>query len=295
MTTKKASKKTVKNPEYDFKWCPGCGDFGVRRAIEMALEARRIETELPMENNVVVAGIGCSGNMVHLLEGGQPYGFHGIHGRSLPIALGVKMARPDLNVMVVAGDGDFLSIGMEHIAPQAARNLNITVVIMDNGVYGLTKGQSSPTTNPGEVTSSTPFGKSEAAMDPLRLYLSLGVSHIASAISTNVRGMSATIQDAMNHKGFSIVHVQSPCTTYNNTFEILKGNVKKGIEPLTWDIADDHDPADPDQAYEVINSPGIPLGLIYKSNRPSFDDAMAEAKLKGKVRTVQEQIDSYSI
>ena len=126
-----------KNPEYDFKWCPGCGDFGVRRALEMAMIDRLEESGQPAESNVVVAGIGCSGNLVHLLEGAQPYGFHGIHGRSLPIALGVKMARPELNVVVVAGDGDFLSIGAEHIGPQASRNLNICAVIMDNGVYGL--------------------------------------------------------------------------------------------------------------------------------------------------------------
>ena len=112
-----------KNPEYDFKWCPGCGDFGVRRALEFAMIDRLEGTGLPIENNVVVAGIGCSGNLVHLLEGAQPYGFHGIHGRSLPIAMGVKMARPELNVVVVAGDGDFLSIGAEHIGPQASRNL----------------------------------------------------------------------------------------------------------------------------------------------------------------------------
>ena len=138
-----------KNPEYDFKWCPGCGDFGVRRALEFAMIDRMEETGRPMENNVVVAGIGCSGNLVHLLEGDQPFGIHGIHGRSLPIALGIKMAQPELNVVVVAGDGDFLSIGGEHIGPQAARNLNICAVIMDNGVYGLTKGQSSPTTKLG--------------------------------------------------------------------------------------------------------------------------------------------------
>ena len=93
---------SVKNPEYDFKWCPGCGDFGVRRSLEAAIEQRRVETEQPIESNVIVAGIGCSGNMVHLLEGPQPYGLHGIHGRTLPIALGVKMGRPDLNVVVVA-------------------------------------------------------------------------------------------------------------------------------------------------------------------------------------------------
>ena len=164
-----------KNPEYDFKWCPGCGDFGVRRSLELAMIDHLEESGLPIENNVVVAGIGCSGNLVHLLEGSQPYGFHGIHGRSLPIALGVKMARPELNVVVVAGDGDFLSIGAEHIGPQASRNLNICAVIMDNGVYGLTKGQSSPTTKLGEITSSTPFGKLESQTNPLELYLTLGV------------------------------------------------------------------------------------------------------------------------
>ena len=147
---------SVNNPEYDFKWCPGCGDFGVRRALEKSLTDRKIATELPMENNVVVAGIGCSGNLVHLLEGDRPYGFHGVHGRSLPAAMGIKMGSPDLNVIVVAGDGDFLSIGMEHIAPQASRNLNVTAVIMDNAVYGLTKGQSSPTSEFDMITSSTP-------------------------------------------------------------------------------------------------------------------------------------------
>ena len=138
---------TTKNPDYDFKWCPGCGDFGVRRAVEWALDARNEKFETRMQDHVIVAGIGCSGNLVHLMESvEQPYGIHGIHGRSLPIAMGVKSGNPKLNVMTVAGDGDFLSIGMEHIGPQANRNLDITAVIMDNGVYGLTKGQSSPTT-----------------------------------------------------------------------------------------------------------------------------------------------------
>ena len=179
---------TDKNPEYDFKWCPGCGDFGVRRALEQAVERRMIETEIPIENTVVVAGIGCSGNMVHLLEGPQPYGIHGLHGRTLPISMGVKMGRPDLNVVVVAGDGDFLSIGMEHISPQAKRNLNVACVIMDNAVYGLTKGQSSPTADYGMVTSSTPYGKPEEGLDALRLYLTAGVSYVASAISSQDQG-----------------------------------------------------------------------------------------------------------
>ena len=261
-----------KNPEYDFKWCPGCGDFGVRRALEFAMIDRLETTGMPMENNVVVAGIGCSGNLVHLLEGNQPYGVHGIHGRSLPIAMGVKMARPDLNVVVVAGDGDFLSIGAEHIGPQAARNLNICAVIMDNGVYGLTKGQSSPTTKLGVITSSTPYGKIEAKTDPLELYLTLGVSYVASGFSSQPRPLSQLIKQGMEHQGFSIVHVQSPCTTYNDTYEELKGDPKKGIEPALRPIPDDYDPSDREAAYDLIRESGIPVGVVYEDNsRPSFE------------------------
>lgn len=287
---------SAKNPEYDFKWCPGCGDFGVRRALEGAIERHIIETELPVENNVVVAGIGCSGNLVHLLEGPQPYGFHGIHGRTLPVALGIKMARPDLNVVVVAGDGDFLSIGMEHIAPQAARNLNITAVVMDNGVYGLTKGQSSPTTHLGQVTSSTPYGKPEDALNPLKLYLTLGVSFVASGMSSKVKELSQLMYEAMKHPGFAIVHVQSPCTTYNNTYEALKGNPKKGIDPLAWDIPDGHNPADLAAAFNIVNTPGVPLGLIYRdTTRPTFEARMAALASKARGRTPEQLLASYAI
>ncbi len=283
-----------KNPEYDFKWCPGCGDFGVRRSLELAMIDRLEETGLPMESNVVVAGIGCSGNLVHLLEGPQPYGFHGIHGRTLPVAMGVKMARPELNVLIIAGDGDFLSIGAEHIGPQAARNLNVCAVIMDNGVYGLTKGQSSPTTKQGEVTSSTPFGKMEAQADPLELYLSLGVSFIASGFSGNPRQLANLITQGMNHKGFSMVHVQSPCTTYNDTFQLLKGNPKEGIEPLIWEIPEEHDAADKSAAYSLIQKRGLPLGVIYQDeSRPSLDDRLEEMWGKARQRTVQQMVDSY--
>ena len=286
---------SVKNPEYDFKWCPGCGDFGVRRALERAIEERRIETELPMENNVIVAGIGCSGNMVHLLDGPQPYGFHGIHGRSLPLAMGVKMARPDLNVVVVAGDGDFLSIGMEHIAPQASRNLNVAAVVMDNAVYGLTKGQSSPTTILGDVTSSTPYGKPEEAINPLAIYLTFGVSFLASALSSKVKDVSQMISMAMDHPGFAVVHVQSPCTTYNDTYEQLKGNPKKGIEPMAWDIPDDHDATDRDAAFSIANSGGVPLGIMYRDeSRMTFDGRMAEIAEKAKSKTAQDLVDSYA-
>ena len=285
---------SAKNPEYDFKWCPGCGDFGVRRSLEFAVADRIKRTELLMENNVVVAGIGCSGNLVHLLEGPQPYGFHGIHGRSLPIAMGVKMARPDLNVIIVAGDGDFLSIGAEHIGPQAARNLNVCAVIMDNGVYGLTKGQSSPTTDFGVTTSSTPYGKIEEALNPLELYLTLGVSFIASGFSSQPRVLARLIGEGMDHPGFAMVHVQSPCTTYNDTYDIIKGNQKKGIEPTMWDIPSDHDPSDRRAAYDVIQQGGLPIGVIYRDNsRLSLDQRLEQIHEKVPAKSVQQLIDSF--
>ena len=285
-----------KNPEYDFAWCPGCGDFGVRRALEFAMRDRMVKTELPMENNVVVAGIGCSGNLVHLVEGPQPYGFHGIHGRSLPIAMGVKMAKPDLNVVVVAGDGDFLSIGMEHIGPQAQRNLDICAIVMDNGVYGLTKGQSSPTTELGTITSSTPYGKMESQLNPMDLYLSLGVSFIASAYSSKPRELADYITQGMEHPGFSIVQVQSPCTTYNDTYEILKGSKAKGIEPGTWYIPEDHDPSDLEAARRTVNSGGVPLGIVYRDeSRPTLTQKIEEARAIAKPSTAEELIESLII
>ncbi len=284
-----------KNPEYDFKWCPGCGDFGVRRALEFAMINRLEETGLPMENNVVVAGIGCSGNLVHLLEGQQPYGFHGIHGRTLPVAMGVKMARPELNVVVVAGDGDFLSIGGEHIGPQAARNLNICAVVMDNGVYGLTKGQSSPTTELGKITSSTPYGKIEAQADPLELYLTLGVSFIASGFSGQPRELAKLINQGMDHPGFAMVHVQSPCTTYNDTFELIKGNARKGIDPLLYEVPEEHDTADRGAAYNLIQRRGVPMGVLYRDeNRPSLEQRLESVRGKARERTVEELMDTFA-
>ncbi|MEC9293719.1 MAG: thiamine pyrophosphate-dependent enzyme [Chloroflexota bacterium] len=282
-----------RNPEYDFAWCPGCGDFGVRRALQVALENYSTEHEEPQANNIVVAGIGCSGNMVHLVEGDQPFGLHGIHGRALPISFGVKMAKPELNTVVVAGDGDFLSIGAEHIGPAANRNLDVTAVVMDNGVYGLTKGQSSPTTDYGAVTVSTPLGKIETPISPLRHYMSIGVTYIASYYSSKPRVLAKLIQEAMNHRGFSIVHVQSPCTTYNDTYEILKGKPKEGIKGLAYDIPEDHDPTSVQAANDLLDRPGIPLGVIFKYEGKTLQDRYQELQSKAPSKTNEQLLDSY--
>lgn len=284
-----------RNPEYDFVWCPGCGDFGVRRALEWALEAYAAKKELPNNHNVIVAGIGCSGNMVHLLEGDQPFGIHGIHGRTLPIAFGIKTGRPELNTIIVAGDGDFLSIGAEHIGPAAQRNIDVTCVIMDNGVYGLTKGQSSPTTNYGQETSSTPFGKIEQPIHPLRTYMTMGVSYIASHYSSKPRVLAKFIEDAMDHKGFSIVHVQSPCTTYNDTYDIMKGDRRKGIPGTAWAVPEDHDPTSTEIAWDLLDRPGIPLGLIYKQEIPTLEDLQNQIRQNNSDKTINELIENLSV
>ena len=275
-----------RNPEYDFKWCPGCGDFGVVRAVELALAERVNRLHEPIENTALIAGIGCSGNLVHLQEGPQPYGFHGIHGRAMAIAYGVKASRPDLNVIAVGGDGDMLSIGGEHICPQAKRNIDMTVVIMDNGIYGLTKGQASPTTLGGVITATTPYGKLEDALRPLETYLAVGVSFIASGVSSKPRDLAALITEAMDHPGFSIVHVQSPCTTYNDTYEALKGNPAKGIDPLAHDVPTNHDPGDWNAALALVKQQGVPIGIIYKDpNSVPLHQRFAEARERVRVRT----------
>ena len=286
---------SAKNPEYDFKWCPGCGDFAVRRALEWALEARNTRLDLPMTSNVVVTGIGCSGNLVHLIEGEQPFGFHGIHGRTLPVAFGIKASRPELNVVVVAGDGDFLSIGLEHIGPQAHRNIDVTCVVIDNGIYGLTKGQSSPTTERGFRTVSTPYGKIEQEVVPLPLYLAFDVSFIGSHYTGRPRELAALIEQAMDHRGFAIVHVASPCTTYNDTTELLRGNPKKGIPPLVWDLPDDHDPTDRRAAADLLTRPGVPLGVIYRDEKPTFRERVDEAARDVERKTIQDLLETYAI
>ena len=284
-----------RNSEYDFVGCPGCGDFGVRRALEFALTNYTSEHEKPYNTNVIVAGIGCSGNMVHLIEGDQPFGIHGIHGRTLPIALGIKSSRPDLNTIIVAGDGDFLSIGAEHIGPAAQRNLNVTCIIMDNGVYGLTKGQSSPTSDMGKITTSTPYGKIEVPVSPLNYYMTVGVSYIASYYSSKPKILANFIKDAMNHKGFSIVHVQSPCTTYNDTYELLKGKPREGIPGLAWEIPEDHDPSSENSAFDLLQRPGIPLGLVYKAEGKTLEDRQEEIREKVKEKDINETISQYVI
>ena len=153
-----------------------------------------------------------------------------------------------------------------------------------------------PRLGEGMVTSSTPFGKVEVTLNPLKMYLTFGVSYVASSLSTKVKDLASLINDAMDHPGFAVVHVQSPCTQYNDAYDQLKGNPKLGIEPQAWAIPDEHDPTDIDAAYEVVASGGVPLGVLYRNQeRPTFDSRAAQISENARVKSPRELMESYAL
>jgi 2-oxoglutarate ferredoxin oxidoreductase subunit beta len=251
-------------------WCPGCGDFGDLAAFTQALSAMKIEPK----DLAIVSGIGCSGRFSHFVK---CYAYHTAHGRAVPAAIGVKTANPDLNVFVVGGDGDGLSIGGGHLPHAARRNPDITYLILDNAVYGLTKGQSSPTTPEGMVTGTTPFGMQDPPLDPILMFLSYGFTFVARAFSSNVKELSALLQKAVAHKGFSIIQLISPCPTFNQviTFDWMKERVAT--------IPEDHDPTDIKSAFKLaLDHDSVRTGIFYQVERPTMEEKMAYQRERTK-------------
>lgn len=190
-------------------WCPGCGDFGIESSLHMAL------TEIPVDISrvVVFSGIGCHGKIAHWTN---TYGIHTLHGRSFPFAQGAKLANPDLEVIVFAGDGDGLGIGACHFVHAGRRNIDMTYVVHDDGVYGLTKGQASPTQRLGEQTKSLPEPNINARVNPLMLALTAGFTFIAQSYAFDGRHLKETLKKAIAHKGLAYVNVLQPCPSYND-------------------------------------------------------------------------------
>lgn len=235
-------------------WCPGCGDFSVQAAIQRAAANVGIE---PHEL-AVVSGIGCSGRVSGYINS---YGFHGIHGRALPIAQGLKMANRNLNVIASGGDGDGFAIGMGHTIHALRRNIDITYVVMDNQIYGLTKGQTSPRSAAGFITKSTPGGAIEPSIAPLEIALTAGATFVAQGFSTDIKELTALIEAGINHKGFSFINVFSPCVTYNkvNTYDWFKERLTKLAD------IEDYDPSSREKAMStVMEHDGLVTGIIYQ-------------------------------
>src|SRR5271157_1679063 len=249
----------------DPDWCPGCGDFGVLSAIEKAL----VELQIPNHNVVAISGIGCSSNLPGFIN---TYGMHTLHGRALAVAAGLKLANHELTVLVTGGDGDGFGIGGNHFVHSMRRNVDVTYIVMDNQIYGLTTGQTSPTSRIGMKTKSMPFGNIEAPINPISLALAAGATFVARGFSGDQKHLTDLIKQGLEHKGFSFIDVFSPCVTYNhdNTYPWFKQRVKKLEDDASYDSSNWMMACERSQIW----GEEIFIGKFFHStDRPSLDQA----------------------
>jgi 2-oxoglutarate ferredoxin oxidoreductase subunit beta len=251
---------------YQPTWCPGCGNWGIGMAIKKAL----VELNYSPDQVVVVFGIGCSGNMNDFLNA---YGLHSLHGRALPNAIGIKLANHKLPVLAVVGDGDCYGEGGNHFIHACRGNHDITVIVHDNRVYGLTTGQSAPTAPKGYRSKSTPLGLIEAPVNPLALALTSGATFVAQGFAGDLNHLVLILKEAITHKGFSLVNVLQPCVTFNkvNTYQYYLQRVYK----LEKDYQKDNFKLALEKAFEV-NEEKFPLGVIYQVKRPCYHESLPQ-------------------
>ena len=248
---------TAQDYKSDYKpvWCPGCGDYTVLASITRALAALALRPE----NVAVVSGIGCSSRIPAYTT---CYGFHGVHGRALAAGTGLKVARPDLTVLVAGGDGDGYSIGGNHFLHACRRNVDLTYIVMDNHVYGMTKGQPSPTTEPDWKSKLSPTGTGLREFHPLVIALASGANFIARSFSGDPSGTASLIAEAIRHPGFSFIEVLSPCVTFRPEQRAWKEAVRAAP------VAPTDDPAR--AARRLMTDDGFNLGVLYKGKRPPY-------------------------
>jgi 2-oxoglutarate ferredoxin oxidoreductase subunit beta len=251
-------------------WCPGCGNFSIMSAMRAVL-ADLAGEGFPLENVVLVSGIGCHAKIVDYMKLNS---FYSIHGRTIPVASAIKIANPDLSVICFSGDGDSLAEGLDHLIFAAKRNIDITMILHDNRVYGLTTGQFTPTSPKGFHGKSTPEGAVEHPINPLDLMLASGASYIARGYTHGIEQLQKLFKDAILHKGFSIVDVLQVCVSYNNLYEsynkwtyTVQGNDATSFYEaqkiiLSWN-------------YDRSDVP-IPLGKFYQADMEHFDQSFEQ-------------------
>lgn len=269
-------------------WCPGCGDYGVLQGIYRALSSiGRLPHEIAF-----ISGIGCSSRIPGYTTA---YGFNSVHGRALPIAQGVKLANPELLVLVAGGDGDGFSIGGGHVAHAVRRNIDITYIVMDNQVYGLTKGQLSPTSPRGLKTITSPFGSLEEPINPLLYLLAYGAGFVAQSTPADMPGMTALIEEAIRYPGFSFLNIQSPCVTFGEEEQQMRAH-KTNMKSLA---SLGHDPSDLGRALEFARAYGSALhtGVLYRNPDPplSYEALvrMRQTELSKGARPRAQILDAY--
>src|SRR5436309_10931041 len=254
-------------------WCPGCGDFSVLAALQTAL----FELELQPHQACVISGIGCSSNLPGYIN---TYGMHTLHGRALAVATGVRLGNHELKVICTGGDGDGFGIGGNHLLHTMRRNVDLTYIVMDNQIYGLTTGQVSPTSIKGMKTKSTPFGSVENPINPMPLAIAAGATYVARGYTGQIKHLVDLIKGGMQHKGFALIDCFSPCVTFNkdNTHEFFKQRTQK-LEDRG------HNPTDFHRAIELGYEWGeeIPIGLFWKRDDLASLDQLEPVLERGPV------------
>ncbi len=288
--------------DQEVRWCPGCGDYAILAAVQSFMP----ELGLERENIVFVSGIGCAARFPYYME---TYGMHSIHGRAPAIATGLSVSRPDLSVWVVTGDGDALSIGGNHLIHALRRNVNLKILLFNNRIYGLTKGQYSPTSELGKVTKSTPMGSLDHPFNPLSLAIGAEASFVARAIDTDKKELTEVLRAAAHHKGSAFVEIYQNCNIYNdNAFDFVREQKENRLylrhgEPIVWGekgvrlradgspevvgasdeglLVHDAHAAEPAHAFalsrmtqQVIGA--TPMGVFRSVERPVYDELMAQ-------------------
>lgn len=283
----------------DPRWCTGCGDYTILVGIRKLM----INNQISPKDTVNVSGIGCSGRVPHYMN---TYGIHGVHGRSIPIATGVVLGRPDLNVFIHSGDGDSLSIGGNHLLHGLSKNMNCVYVLYDNQIYGLTKQQTSPTSRKGLPTQTQPGGSLMDPINPIKFALGLGASFVAGTAEWMGKHFVETIDAAFKHKGFSFVHVAQRCPKFNAsawnyqnadwmTFLTHEMGVSVEDKLAEQGTQVDHDPTDLEAAFKQAK--GVPnvFGLFYKENKPTYDGLIRQQLENAPKKDPSKILDAYLI
>lgn len=277
--------KELQEPTHTNTWCPGCGNFGILMAIQKSF----VDLNLNPKDTVLVSGIGCNSKLPHYIK---TYGFESLHGRAMPVATGIKLANPDLNVVVVAGDGDAYSIGSAHFLHAFRRNLDLCYIVHDNEIYALTKAQYSPTTIKGYKSSTSPHGSIEIPFNPLAVAISAGATFVARGYAGNIAHLTELIKKGIQHKGVAIIDVLQPCVSWRKdiSFDFYKDKVydvnKEGFK------TDDKSGAIKFLLEHDVYSDKIATGIFYEENRPTYEE---ELKINDKTPVCKQNISNIDI
>jgi 2-oxoglutarate/2-oxoacid ferredoxin oxidoreductase subunit beta len=259
----------------EVRWCPGCGDYAILAAMQRTLP----ELGIPKENIVFISGIGCSGRFPYYMN---TYGFHTIHGRAPAVASGLKMTRPELSVWVITGDGDGLSIGGNHLMHMLRRNIDIKVLLLNNRIYGLTKGQYSPTSEQGKMTNTSPEGSLDRPLNPIAFALSAGATFVARSLDIDAKGLGAVIKAAAKHKGSAFVEIYQNCNIFNDgAFANLTDKATRDQNILWLEKGEE----DISRAFELSQQVHpVPMGIFRAVEKPTYEFLMKSSSLASSER-----------